>query len=124
MSRTVLIVEDSDQCITTLEIAIQRMADVSVTSVASAEQALAFLADSEICALITDLNLPRMDGFELIARIRSRPGGSALPIMVISGDSDPHAPERARRMGANAFFPKPYSPAEVRRKLEQLIDAI
>ena len=124
MSRTVLIVEDSDQCITTLEIAIQRMADVHVTSVASAEQALAFLADSEICALITDLNLPRMDGFELIARIRSRPGGSTLPIMVISGDSDPHAPERARRMGANAFFPKPYSPAEVRRKLEQLIDAI
>jgi two-component system, chemotaxis family, chemotaxis protein CheY len=124
MSRTVLIVEDSDQCITTLEIAIQRMADVHVTSVASAEQALAFLADSEICALITDLNLPRMDGFELIACIRSRPGGSTLPIMVISGDSDPHAPERARRMGANAFFPKPYSPAEVRRKLEQLIDAI
>jgi DNA-binding response OmpR family regulator len=44
-----------------------------------------------------------------------------MPILVISGDTDPHTPERVRRLGADAFFTKPYSPGEVREKLEQLI---
>jgi PleD family two-component response regulator len=77
----------------------------------------------KVSALITDLHLPRMDGFELIARVRSEPRHSRLPILVISGDSDSKTPERALRLGANAFFAKPYSPAAVRLKLEQLMNA-
>ena len=46
-----------------------------------------------------------------------------VPIIVVSGDTDPRTPERLSALGANAFFPKPYSPAEVRLKLEQLLDA-
>jgi CheY-like chemotaxis protein len=44
-----------------------------------------------------------------------------LPILLISGDSDPMLPERALAQGADAFFPKPYSPSAVRKKLEQLL---
>ena len=70
---------------------------------------------------VTDLQLPLMDGFSLIERVRREPRHARMPVMVISGDADPRAPERALRLGANAFFPKPYSPAEVRTRLEELI---
>jgi CheY-like chemotaxis protein len=46
-----------------------------------------------------------------------------LPIIVVSGDTDPRTPERLASIGVDAFFPKPYSPAQVRLKLEQLLDA-
>src|SRR5215471_14579821 len=120
MPRTVLVVEDTDSGRETLELALARLPGVALRLVKSAEEALEFLSD-DICALVTDLNLPRMDGFELIEAVRAHPSLGWLPILVISGDSDPEIRSRLTALGANAYFPKPFSPAEVRQRLEQLI---
>jgi len=64
-----------------------------------------------------------MDGFELISRLRDQPRFAHLPILVTSGDPDPDSPGRALSLGANAYFPKPYSPSAVRRKVKELIHA-
>lgn len=122
MARTVLVVEDTDIGQDALELALARVPDIVVQIVSTAEEALALLGENT-CALVTDLNLPRMDGFELIEAVRSDPGRQRLPIMVISGNSDPDTPSRLVALGANAYFPKPFSPAEVRSRLEQLIHA-
>jgi two-component system chemotaxis response regulator CheY len=122
MSRVVLIVEDTELCRETLEMALMKVPDLAVRSVTTAEEALEWLDGNEVCALVTDLHLPLMNGFELIETVRRRPWRSSLPILVISGDSDPRVPARVASLGANAFFIKPYSPAEVRNKLEQLIN--
>ncbi|MGI8742825.1 MAG: response regulator [Bryobacteraceae bacterium] len=121
MTRTILIVEDVDLCAATLEIALLTLPDLIVQSATSAEEAWQFLLGGGISALITDIHLPKMDGFELIQRIRSQPRFTRLPILVISGDSDPATPGRLQSLGADAYFSKPYSPAEVRARLEQLI---
>jgi DNA-binding response OmpR family regulator len=123
MSRIVLIVEDAELCRDTLEIALMKVPDLAVRSVTTAEEALLCLAANEVCALVTDLHLPRMDGFELIEKVRAQPKRSSLPILVISGDSDPLISARVAGLGADAYFSKPYSPAAVCHKLEQLIDA-
>jgi DNA-binding response OmpR family regulator len=123
MKRTVLIVEDTDFCCETLELSLMKIPELAVRIVGTAEEALRQLEAEEICALVTDLHLPSMDGFELIAVVRAQPGHARLPILVISGDSDPGTPARLADLGANAYFPKPYSPAEVRHKLELLLDA-
>ena len=125
MTRKVLIVEDLDICAATLEIALLKVPGLIVKSVTSAEQALRVMADGDgnIAALITDIHLPKMDGFQLIEWVRSQPRFGYLPILVISGDSDPNTPRRSQSLGANAYYSKPYSPAEVRQKLEELINA-
>jgi DNA-binding response OmpR family regulator len=122
MTRIVLIVEDTELCRDTLEMALMKLPNLAVQSVTTAEEALQWLDANEVCALVTDLHLPLMNGFELIEAVRGRPWRSSLPILVISGDSDPRIPTRLAKLGANAFFSKPYSPAEVRHKLAQLID--
>jgi two-component system chemotaxis response regulator CheY len=122
----VLIVEDAGSCATTLEIAFSALRGVSVTIASSGHEAWGVLesdSDHPVNALVTDLHMPRMDGFELIARVRRDPRHRGLPIIVLSGDSDPETPERVRRLGVDAFFGKPYSPAAVREKLEQLLHA-
>jgi DNA-binding response OmpR family regulator len=123
MTRTILVVEDNDVCRDALEVALAKLPDFTVRTVSTAEQALECLAGGNICALVTDLNLGRMDGFDLIASVRSHPQHHSLPILVISGDTDPSTPARLAGIGANAYFPKPYSPAAVCSKLEQLVDA-
>ncbi len=121
MPRKVLIVEDADVCVETLEIALLRLRDVSIESARSAEDAIAVLGAGEVCAMVTDIHLPRMDGFELIEQVRRNPRFRDLPIIVISGDTDPGTPDRLKGLGVHAYFPKPYSPARVRDTLERLI---
>jgi CheY-like chemotaxis protein len=121
MIRTVLVVEDAELCRDTLEVALLKLPNLAVFSVTTAEEALQCLASNEVCALVTDLRLPRMDGYQLIEAIRSQPRRSSLPILVISGDSDPRVGARVAGLGADAYFSKPYSPAAVRHKLAELL---
>ncbi len=123
MTRTILIVEDADTCLATLEIALSAIPGASIRTASSAEQALEFLARHHAAAVVTDLHLPGLSGFDLIERLHALPPHARPALMVISGDPDPASPQRARSLGADAFFAKPYSPAEVRRTLESLIHA-
>jgi two-component system chemotaxis response regulator CheY len=121
MARTVLIVEDSDTSADTLEIALLSLPDVSVAHAATGRKAWQLFQNEVVAAIITDLHMPHMDGFELIERVRAAAGVPHVPIIVVSGDSDPATPEKVRRLGADAYFAKPYSPAAVREMLERLL---
>ncbi|MGA2711734.1 MAG: response regulator [Bryobacteraceae bacterium] len=132
MPKLVLIVEDTETCAETLQIALELIPGVEVRSIHSPRAAIAILNErfNDIAAIVTDLNLDLNgnqsvgslgDGLDLIRLLRAEPRFARLPILLISGDSDPLLSERARAYGADAFFPKPYSPAAVRKKLEQLL---
>jgi DNA-binding NtrC family response regulator len=122
MPRRVIIVDDSETCAETLGIALESIEDVEIRVFRNARAARAALQEpGEIAAVITDLDMPGTNGFELIDEIRAEPRFAGLPILMISGNSDPRNAERALAHGAMAFFAKPYSPAAVRRKLEQLV---
>ena len=121
MARTVLIVEDSDTTADTLEVALLSLPDVSVAHAPSGRKAWQLIQDERVSAIITDLHMPQMDGFELIERVRAAERLDSVAIIVVSGDSDPETPERVRRLGADAYFAKPYSPAAVRDTLERLL---
>ncbi len=118
----VLVVDDAEDSVAALELAFERNEKVTVRHAASAERALVLLDGGQpVVALITDVNLPSMDGLELVSRIRSVGAYADLPIIVVSADTDPRIPARALEAGADAFFPKPYLPAAVRKKVEELI---
>jgi two-component system chemotaxis response regulator CheY len=123
--RNVLIVEDTDPCAATLEIALSKIDSTEIVAVQGGQQAWRYLQAAgagEICAMVTDLHMPGMDGFELIERVRGDERYTEMPIIVISGCTDPKTPARVVELGANAFFEKPYSPVRVRATLEQLLN--
>lgn len=123
MQRTVLIVEDADTCASILEVLLSSIQNLKVITVSNGDRAWEILESNRggIGVIVTDLQMPGMDGFELMERVRSHELHAAIPIIVITGCTDPDAPELALRRGANAVFLKPYSPARVREKLEQLL---
>ena len=58
---------------------------------------------------------------DLLKRLKSDPRLRQIPVLIISGDSDPRLPARSLSFGAHAYFSKPYSPIQVRQTLEQLL---
>jgi len=117
----VLIVDDAMWPAITLEVALLTLPHVRVIHAGSGLEAWNVLEKRSISAIITDLNMPAMDGFELIERVRTTAATARIPIIAVSGDGDVEHRERARRLGADAFFVKPYSPAAVRETLEELL---
>ena len=124
MTRTLLIVEDSPQMAANLEIALSSMDGLDVHVAACGAEALRWLESDgspDVAAVVTDLDLPKVDGFEIIERMRANPRFADTPIIVSSGSTDPESPSRAMRLGADAYFVKPYSPGELRRTVESLL---
>jgi len=120
----ILIVEDSPQMAVNLEIALMSVDQTEIQVAPSGAEALRLLdvpGQPPLAAVVTDLEMPHMDGYELISRLRAEPRYSRLPIIVSSGSVDPDAPRRALRLGADAYFAKPYSPVELRQKLVTLL---
>src|SRR5712692_5712161 len=124
MRHNILIVEDTETAATTLEIALQGIPDVSVFRVGDGVRALEFLAAESgptVDALVTDLEMPLLDGFELIRRLREQERFARLPIVVVSADSNPCVSEHVLRLGVDAYFPKPWSALQVQEKIQELL---
>ena len=68
-------------------------------------------------AIITDINMPRKDGFQFIEEVRVDPRRRAIPILVLTTESDAEKKQRARTAGATGWIVKPFDPVK-------LVDAI
>ncbi|WP_122466166.1 MULTISPECIES: response regulator [Brevundimonas] len=79
--------------------------DVEVA--ADGVEALERIAEQPFDLLLVDLEMPRMDGFELLGRLREDPRTAHLPVVVETGREDVTAIDRAFRMGATSFVSKP-----------------
>ncbi|MFM2123588.1 MAG: hypothetical protein RL328_39 [Acidobacteriota bacterium] len=113
--RKLLVVDDAETCADIIEMALAGIPGLEVEWAGSAEAGLELLRNGDVAALITDLELPGMNGLELLSEVRH------LPVIVVSATTDPTAEATALASGASAFFQKPFSPAAIRRKIEEVL---
>ena len=87
-------------------------------------QALERALDVTPDVVVTDLNIPGIDGFELTRRLRHDPRTREIPVLAVTGyaafASDPG---RARRAGCDAVLPKPCTPGDLETAIRALIEA-
>ncbi len=102
-----LLIVDDDK--TNLSAAKNALSDAyKITAVTSGEQALKFLK-SNVCDLILlDINMPEMDGFEVMERIKANPERADIPIIFLTADNDPQTESRCLEKGAMDFITKPF----------------
>jgi len=93
-----------------------------VTTCNDAESALVHIrTDSPYDILISDFMLPGISGIDLITQLRQNRATSRLPIVLISGHNNYAMGERAKSAGANAFLNKPFTAAQLRTIVQQLL---
>jgi two-component system, chemotaxis family, sensor kinase CheA len=84
-----------------------KAAGYAVTSAASAKEALALFEDGErFDILVTDLDMPGMDGFDLTEAVRKNPRTAAIPVIGLSSLASPEAIERGRKVGLHDYVAK------------------
>ena len=120
--RSVLIVEDSDTCVTLLKIALEQIRDLSICAVPDLLHARLWLnSNCKVSLVVTDLNFPDGHGFELLEYLRQNARLRTVPVVVVSGDTCLDVAQICIQRGVCAFFTKPFSPAQICTKVEELL---
>ncbi|MDB5327180.1 MAG: cheY [Phycisphaerales bacterium] len=120
----VLIVDDS----ATTRAMIKRivgMADPAIARMceaANGAEGLKVLNESHVDLVFADLNMPVMDGFEMIAAMRADPKLAPIPVVVISAQPDQEQVDRLKRHGVAAYLPKPFTAEHVHRIVVPLLE--
>jgi len=115
-----VLVDDDTDIREVLELALARYGAV-VTSYGDAREALAGLETAVVDALVTDLALSPCDGLWLVQRVRAVPRLARLPIVMITGYSDPARLEAAWRAGVDDIVLKPADSREIYDRIVRLI---
>jgi DNA-binding response OmpR family regulator len=119
----VVIVEDTAALAASLALALEADSNMETMIFGNARDALRFLAAAPrpIAALVTDLNLPDEDGFNLIRQVRGIKPYRELPAILITGQENANSDGSDILGRPNAVIIKPFSMKEVRRVLETLL---
>lgn len=112
MSLTILTVDDSRTMRDMLRMALAD-AGYRVVQAEDGLDGLDVLRREEPQVVITDINMPRMDGFGFIEAVRRDAQHRAIPILVLTTESDDEKKQRARRAGATGWIVKPFDPAKL-----------
>lgn len=116
----ILIVDDNK---TNLASARSVLSDTyKVTAVTSGAQALRFLGNNDCDMILLDINMPEMDGFEVMKHIRENERCANIPIIFLTADSDPVTENRCFEEGALDFIAKPFVTAVMRSRIARILE--
>ena len=122
--KSIMIVDDSPTMRGLLKLTLVRLPGFVVVEAVNGRDALSKLRVGTPAVLVTDINMPEVDGLELITEVRKTKGKETLPILVVSTRGQEAEVAKAMELGANDYLPKPIDGSELTRKLNRLLTPI
>jgi DNA-binding response OmpR family regulator len=107
MARKILIVDDEDDGVQLLSFILTR-AGFDVATAGNGVQTLSLLSEFRPDLVVLDVKLPDMDGYEVLGRIRERPGFASIPVIFSTADVSVRIGKYAREHRANGYLVKPF----------------
>jgi len=121
---TFLVVEDSPTMRQLLAFSLRRLKDCRIIEAVDGVDALKKLTTERVDLVITDINMPMMDGLKLIAVIRANARTKTLPIIIVTTEGAEEDRKRGLELGANAYIPKPIHPSELLKTVASLLEHV
>ena len=116
-----LVVEDSPTMRQLIVFALSRVKSLKVVEADDGVDALKKLSQQHFDVLITDINMPMMDGLKLVSMVRKDEVHKDIPIIIITTEGAQEDRQRARSLGANAYITKPIQAPQVISKVKELL---
>ncbi len=119
--KSILIVEDSATTRALISAVIDEMGDFNIVEAASGFEALKLLPTQEFNLVITDVNMPDINGLELINFIKNNSRYSHIPLIIVSTEKSEEDQKRGMALGAMAYITKPFKAYELQEVIKQAI---
>ncbi|MAU97281.1 MAG: two-component system response regulator [Fulvimarina sp.] len=122
MSKTILMVDDSASVRQMVGMTLKQ-AGYNVVEACDGREALQKAAANRVDAVITDLNMPGMDGLSFIRQYRTTPASSGVPIVFLTTESDDALKAQAKQAGATGWMVKPFKPDQLLAIMRKIVGA-
>ena len=119
----VLIVDDSAAIRKILQ-RVLRQAEIPIGTVyeaADGVEALAMLKNQTVGLILSDIDMPNMDGLEFLTKVRAQPAWRSLPIVMVSTEGTQAKVREAVERGASGYIRKPFTAEQIKEKLAGLL---
>jgi len=116
----VLIVDDSAMARKHIQRVLKNMGLQNFTEATDGAEGIRMINEHYFDLVVTDYNMPNMDGGELVDQIRSNSEQSGIPILMVTSESNENRLAAVQQSGVSAICDKPFEPATVKQLLEQL----
>jgi two-component system chemotaxis response regulator CheY len=120
MPKTVLVVDDSTSMRQMVAFTMKE-AGFAVLEGGDGEEALKRLEGQKVELIITDLNMPKMDGLTLIRQVRSRPAYKFTPILMLTTESQDARKQEGKAAGATGWIVKPFNPQQLLQVVAKVV---
>ena len=122
MSKTILTVDDSASIRQMVSFTLKQ-SGFTVVEAEDGIKGLEAAQQNDIQLVITDLNMPNMNGLELIAKLRTLPAFKFTPILMLTTESDDSKKMAGKQAGATGWIVKPFNPEQLLKVIERVLPA-
>ncbi|OXX75362.1 two-component system response regulator [Vibrio sp. V19_P1S1T109] len=120
MNKTVLVVDDSASIRQVVSMTLKG-AGYQTIEAHDGKDALSKLAGNRVHLVISDVNMPNMDGITLLKELKQRPDTKFTPVIMLTTESEASKKEQGRAAGAKAWVVKPFAPEQMLAAVAKLI---
>jgi two-component system chemotaxis response regulator CheY len=110
MLKKVLVVDDSWTVRQEVSVALQEAGFEVILAVDGLDAVSKIAATPDLAAVVADINMPRMNGLEMLTAVKRDPKNAALPIVVLTTEGQPELIRQAKNAGAKGWMVKPFKP--------------
>ena len=119
---TVIFIDDSETALTSTKIATANM-PIDIKQYLSAVDALEAIKSKEVVAdlIITDLNMPVMNGLEFLKEFRDLPDGKKTPVLMLTTETKPELKQQSKALGLTGWIVKPFNPTQLQAAINRVL---
>ncbi len=117
---TILIVDDSNTMRSLLISTLEQLGTFRIVQAANGFEALRLLPREHVDLILTDINMPEINGLELLSFVRSNPIYKDVPVIIISTEGSRKDIEKGLSLGANEYLVKPFAPERLLELVKSL----
>lgn len=117
----IMVVDDMSTSRGLLTQALDALGIRNVAAAADGKSALQALSKSPVHLVISDYNMPEMDGLHLLHYLRSTPATAKIGFLLVTGRADPAIIEKGRQLGMNNYLKKPFQTEDLKKAIEAIV---
>ncbi len=122
MKRSILIVEDSATMRSLIASTLEDLGDYEIMEAASGFEALKILPGHAFDLIITDINMPDINGLELINFVKKHPTYNDTPLIIVTTEKSEEDRKKGMALGANEYITKPFTAEELQDAVKKLLE--
>ena len=126
MESDILVVDDSAAIRKILQRVLRQtgMAIRAIHEAGDGQEALAFLAEHPVHLVLTDINMPKMDGLQLLASLKASAQWRNIPVVMITTEGGETKVAEAVKLGAAGYVRKPFTADQIKEKLAGILEPV